>query len=292
MRTILSILLSALISAATAYAQAAFEDSEGKSAIVLDNGGAGIINIADGSAKIGYVFQAGDMRFGGDVTGKLTKGVGTLFSNGSAAAQAGGAFRVGWHYILAPSPAPGTPPGGFIKDDWAYAQIGYTHSSATLFDRGANAIAKRSFDGYSAGLFYNATMAGNFLVALAGGYERRNNVADLEVVEVTDETVVSAGPPVRTTRKVTVAVEGAYAESDHIVANYDLAWFPDFLSNRIAIDLFGRFDRDVDARNSTFKPGLGVMVIEQGKPTHVVGGLSFESVSGKLRVGIMGGFHF
>lgn len=291
MRVTLLVIVCLVSLCINAAAQGAFEDSEGKSGIVLNTGGAGIINITNGSAKIAYVYinTTSHWRFGAEIQGSLTKGIGSLFVEKSVAAQAGGKATIGYQHLLSEKPTPGSTPV-FFKDDWLYMQLGFSRASNALFDREVNAITKRPFDGYSAMLYYNVLISnGSFLIGVAAGFDRQNNSTELTPVEIIDGTPVVSG---RTLTSSTDALEGDYKESNHLVANADIVWLPNFLGNRIGVDLFGRFDANATEKSSTFKPGFGLFINEAGNPTHVIGGISFESVSGKLRVGIMGGFHF
>lgn len=214
--------------------------------------------------------------------------------------------------------------------DWLSVRVGYKRARYKLLDEAAttfaNQIRKQNFDGFSATLAYNTLITldnlaalrqgrralteartsrerraaqerpageskGSMIVGFSIGVRRKNNTDDLDSVEVEDQSFTSASETTqrRALSKQTV-LSGEYKEFISVPLNTDVVWYPGALRSRIAIDFFTRSDLSKTGRE--FVPGVGLFITKEGKPTKVVGGISFALDDGKGRVGLVGGFHF
>jgi hypothetical protein len=132
---------------------------------------------------------------------------------------------------------------------------------------------------------------GSMILGLSLGVKRTNNADDLKSVELEDQAFTSASGTTqrRSVSKQTV-LRGEYDEYLAVPLNTDLVVYPGTFRGRIAIDFFTR--SNLGKTNREFVPGVGLFITQEGKPTKVVGGLSFAYDDGKARVGLVGGFHF
>ncbi len=279
-------------------AQSGFEDSEGKSSIIyLESGGIGKINITDANIKLCYLHHVSDeyFRYGGEVMGKASNGISTLFEKKDIAPEAKIRASLGYQWILSAKPSGEVEEDNtMIVDDWTTIQVGYSHGQYRIvnprnsFD---HQIEKQKFDGFSIVGYYNLLFKHNFFLGVSIGLDRQNNYGSLEEVEVTDRTVTFDTSGFSRSIVTTESLRrGEFIVNNHFLANYDIMWIPGFLNYRMGIDLFGRYDRG--GGNSNFKPGIGLFITEKGAPTKVVGGITFESVDHVLRIGLMTGINF
>jgi hypothetical protein len=277
------------------WAQAGFEDSDGKSSLILKQGGTGRINLTDASIKVGYVYQQSTepFRLGVELSGKATNGISTLFEKDDIAPEAKAKLSLGWQWLLSTKPSAGEE-SSLVVDDWATFQLGYSRAQYKLFDPTnpfAGQIQNRNFNGFSFAMYYNVLFRSNISIGVSLGLDHQNNYTDLKEVELFDRvTIYDSVGVFRATTKTEKMRQGDFVETNHTLGNYDIVWVPEFLGNRIGFDLFGRFDRNND--ENMFKPGVGVFIAEKGAPTKVVGAISFESIEGRLRIGLLVGFNF
>ena len=110
--------------------QSTFQDSEGKSSIVLQQGGIGQINITDANIKIGYLYHKTDdpFRFGIEISGKAANGFAALFKKEKVVPEAKMKLSLGYHEILKKK-------SEVISDDWLTFQAGYQRGNYKLFAR-------------------------------------------------------------------------------------------------------------------------------------------------------------
>ncbi len=269
--------------------QSTFQDSEGKSSIVINQGGIGQINITDATIKIGYLYYDTKypFRFGIEVSGKATNGFATLFKKEEVVPEAKMKISFGYHELLKKK-------SGVISDDWLTFQVGYQRGNYKLFDPAMDyehQIRKEKFDGFSAMIYYNMILKGSVLIGISLGIERQNNYQYLEKVEINDITTVSEND--KTIRRISSTQElrqGEYKKNDHFLANFDILWEPDFFSGRLGIDLFGRYDSTKNQK--AFKPGVGIFILKKEAPTKVIGGITFEMVEKQLQIGLTAGIDF
>lgn len=297
MKSLLMILPLFVLSFSLGWAQSGFEDSDGKSSLIFEKGGTGKINLTDASIKISYLYHKSNKpcRYGIELSGKASNGISTLFEKDNIAPEAKVKLSFGYQWLLSKKiSGSDKEESGIIVDDWATIQLGYSRAQYKLFTPTksfADQIQKKNFDGFSLTAYYNVLLRRNVLIGLSIGLDHQNNYTFLKEIELSDRTTVfdSAGAS-RTTNKTEKLRQGNFAEGNHTLGNYDIVWVPEFLSNRIGFDLFGRFDWNKD--DNSFKPGIGVFIVEKGAPSKVVGGITFESVEGNLRVGLLAGFNF
>lgn len=216
--------------------------------------------------------------------------------------------------------------------DWLSLRVGYKRARYKLLNETAatfaDQIRKQNFDGLSATLSYNTLITldnldvlrkarraltqartsteqrrratqesrpgeskGSMIVGFSIGVRRKNNTDDLDSVEIEDQSFASSNETTqrRSVSKQTV-LSGDYKEFISVPFNTDVVWYPGLLRSRIAIDFFTRSDLSKTGRE--FVPGVGLFITKEGKPTKVVGGISFALDDGKGRVGLVGGFHF
>jgi len=276
--------------------QTTFEDTDAKSSIVLYKGGIAQINITDASIKIGYQYYRTDIpiRFGLELSGKNANGIAMLFEKGNFVPETKITLSIGQQWLLSKKPDGTCRDNLLIQDDWLTIQIGYKRAQYSLFIADNiydNQIEKKNFDGYSIMVFHNILFQGNVLTGISLGYEQQNNYGSLKKIEVTDtKTIYEGEGQLRTTTQTQKLRQGDYIENNHLLANFDIIWVPDFLGEQVGIDFFGRYDGSKDKK--IFKPGLGFFILKKGAPTIVLGGITFESVEKKLRIGLIAGLKF
>lgn len=177
--------------------------------------------------------------------------------------------------------------------DWLAFSIGVNRSDYKLFDASlplADQISTKEFTGWSADMTYNFMDGGTRLYGVSIGYKRDNNIDDLTEVTIKDETLVNDGDTTRTIVKETKAFRGAFEAVDRIPLKFDAVYWPNDFGGRIGINFFARTDlRDT---SNTFTPGIGIFYSAKGAPTRVLGGISFSTLKGKPRIGIVAGFNF
>lgn len=297
-RTFAAVALTILACLST-VAQTAFEDASGDGSIVLkDQGGFARVNVSDTSAKIAYLFDMSNksIYYGFEITGKLNSDFASLFDSGKPSPEARFSALVGKRFIFSTKPK-GEPTTGRLTDDWLTFRAGYRRARykvLSLESTFADQVRKQNFDGFSAIVAYNAlfkSSRGPFLFGISSGAERRNNIDDLDEVEVNDQVFTSSNDS--TQRSVIArqkAFSGLYKESTAIPINTDLVWFPKQFESRIGFNAFTRSNVGQGDRN--FEPGVGLFFTKEGSPTRVLGGITISARDGKARVGLVAGYNF
>lgn len=281
------------------FGQTAFEDASGNSSIVLkDQGGFARVNISDTSAKLAYLFDMSNksVYYGFEVSGKLNNDFASLFGSGAPSPEARFSALVGKRFIFSKKPE-GTPTEGNLTDDWLTFRVGYKRARYKILSEDnafADQVRKQNFDGFSTLLSYNALFKnsnGPILFGASFGAERRNNIEDLDEVEVNDEVFTSSsGSTQRSVVASQKAFTGVYKESTAIPIYTDLVWFPKKFESRIAFNAFTR--SNVGQGDKSFEPGIGLFFTKEGSPTKVLGGISISARDGKARVGLVAGYNF
>jgi hypothetical protein len=280
-------------------AQTAFEDAKGDGSIVLkDQGGFARINVGDTSAKIAYLFDMSNQKvyYGFEVSGKLSGDFASLFGSGKPSPEAKFSALVGRRFLFSKKPM-GAPTKGPLTDDWLTFRVGYRRARYKILSEDNSfdeQVRKQNFDGFSAIVAYNALFKwskGPLLLGVASGAERRNNIDDLDEVEVNDEVFTSSsGSTQRSVVARDKAFSGVYKESTAVPIYTDLVWFPKQFESRIGLNFFTRSNVGQGDRN--FEPGIGLFFTKAGSPTRVLGGISVSARDGKGRVGLIAGFNF
>jgi hypothetical protein len=281
-----------------ALAQTAFEDAGGDSSIFIKDGGFARVNVTDSAVKVGYVFDKTDMDyfFGVELSGKLSGKFAGLFESGKPSPEGRIRVSVGKKFLISNSPK-GEPTKGPVTDDWLTFHVGYRRASYRLLFEGetfANQVRKEPFDGFSAILAYNAifkSKRGPVLFGVSGGAERRNNIDDLDEVEVNDQVFTSSdGTTQRSVVSGQKAFRGEFKEFTAAPINTDLVWFPAKFESTIGLNFFTR--SNVGGGKRRIEPGVGLFFTQKGKPTKVIGGVSVSLRDGKGRFGLIAGYNF
>jgi hypothetical protein len=298
--TTLVAFLALLLFSATGQAQTAFEDASGDSSILIkDAGGFARINVTDKAVRIGYVLDISNSKlfYGFEVSGKLSGNVASLFNSATPSPEAKFRAIFGRKFLLSEKPR-GEPTKGKLTDDWLTFQIGYARARYKLFDENAafaNQVRKQNFDGYSAIVSYNALFRnkrGPILLGISAGVERRNNIEDLDEIDVNDQVAASSsGTTQRTVVAQQKAFSGLYEETTAIPIKSDIVWFPKRFESQIAFNFFTR--SNLGQGHRVVEPGVGLF-FTKGKagPTKVLGGISVSIRDGKGKVGLIAGFNF
>lgn len=213
--------------------------------------------------------------------------------------------------------------------DWLAFHVAYNRASYKILNEGAafsDQIRKQNFDGFSATLGFNTLITlddvgdlraqrearakarglgksprevaqesrGAMILGVSIGVRRKNNSDnsdELKSVEIEDQPFASSSGTTqrRAVSKQTV-LRGSYKEFMSVPLNTDVVIYPGAWQSRLAIDIFTR--SELGKTDRKFVPGVGLFITQQGKPTKVVGGISFSLDDGKGKVGLVGGFHF
>lgn len=211
--------------------------------------------------------------------------------------------------------------------NWLTFRASYRRGRYKILDETAafaNQIRKQNFDGYAAVVAYNTqltldklpkrngvagqaeqadaragaetaevngTSRGSLIFGVSFGVERRNNASDLDETEIEDQGFTSSSG---TTQRRAVSrqnvLTGTYSEFTAVPLNTDVWLHPTRINSRLAIDFYTRSNLGQGGRE--FVPGVGVFITEKGKPTRIVGGLTFSVKDGSGRVGLVGGLNF
>jgi len=294
-----AVALTMLVCFSTAHAQDAFEDEKGDSSIFLkDGGGFAHVNVSDTSVKLGHIFERTDKNyfFGFEVTGKLSGDFASLFESHKPSPEAKFNAFIGRKFLFSKKPND-QPTKGPLTDDWLTFRMGYRRARYKLLDEGntfANQVRKQSFDGFSAIVAYNAqfkSKRGPYIFGVTGGAERRNNVDDLDEVEVNDQVFTSlSGTTQRSVVAKQTALTGTYKEMTAVPIRTDFVWFPAQFKSQIGLNFFTR--SNVGQGDKNFEPGVGLFFSKEGAPTRVIGGISISLRDGKARVGLVAGYNF
>jgi hypothetical protein len=299
LKQILAAAAMTILCCLSSFGQTAFEDASGNSSIVLkDQGGFARVNVSDSSVKLAYLFDMSNrsVYYGFEVSGKLSNDFAGLFSSGTPTPEARFSALVGKRFIFSQKPT-GNPTEGALTDDWITLRTGYRRARYKILSEDsvfADQVRKKNFDGFSTLLSYNALFRnsnGPILFGASTGAERRNNIDDLDEVEVNDQVFTSSdGSTQRSVIASQKAFTGVYKESTAIPIYTDLVWFPKQFESRIGLNAFTR--SNVGKGNKNFEPGIGLFFTQEGSPTRVLGGISISARDGKARVGLVAGYNF
>src|SRR5262249_38291192 len=148
------------------------------------------------------------------------------------------------------TPIPPPPPlDARQDDDWFNLQVGIESSQFNIYHP-ANAFAaqieKVAFTGASLTGQYAYFWGGSVLVTGTFGIERGNNYADLNSVQIDQQTVTTSGATTRTIKDTVTAKSGNYVESTTVPLRLDVFWQvaptstgPDrFLTQRLGVNGF------------------------------------------------------
>jgi hypothetical protein len=284
-----------VLMASAVDAQTIFQSSDGESSLALRDGGLIHVNFGDGSVSFGLVRQVSTDRWQAGFDGKLKAkdGFVSLVKDGFALREGALSGFAGRQFL---------PDVSVVQYQFVGGRFRYVRGSFDVLPENSATLepATTKFNGVTAGVFYNAffdTAKGDgggqeFLFGLAVDYGRRHNVDMLEEVEVCEEThsLTTATGTVRRVSDCTDASLGTYQTSNKFTASVDLLWYQSWSSNRLAFAFLGRYD---DMKNDTpFVPGVGLFITESGSPLKMQGGVTFEIVDDKPRLGIQVGFPF
>jgi hypothetical protein len=272
--------------------QTGFEDSEGKTSVILEMGTQGKINVSDKRIEFGLVREISDedWRIGGSIAGKPTEGFAPIFADDDFAAEAEATLSLGYRRLFAPDRD--IPPTGLIIDDWATVRVGNRVARYEVLAGNGGTAEQHDFCGLNAELLYNVLLRNNFFLGVSGGVEQQNNYGGLrKVTVVTQREVQNENGTTTLVERRKDLREGTYEENTEWIANLDFIWIPNFLDNRVGFDALLRYDAGRPS-DEELRPGLGIFFTQKGAPTRVVGGISFEVVDDELKVGLVGGFKF
>ena len=284
-----------LLVASDSEAQTIFQSSDGASSLTLRDGGLIHVNFGDASVSFGLVRQVSTDRWQVGFDGKLKAkdSFVSLVKDGFALREGELSGFAGKQFL---------PDASVLLYQFVGGRFRYARGSFDILPEGSNTLepAATKFNGVTGGVFYNAffdTAKGNgggqeFLFGVAVDYGRRHNVDLLEEVEVCEESrsLTTSTGTVRRVSACSDASLGTYQTSNKVTASIDLLWYQKWSSNRLAFAFLGRYD---DLKNETpFVPGFGVFITESGAPLKMQGGVTFEVVDEKWRLGIQVGFPF
>jgi hypothetical protein len=276
-------------------AQTIFQSSDGESSLALRDGGLIHVNFGDGSVSFGLVRQVSTDRWQLGFDGKLKAkdSFVSLVKDGFALREGELSGFAGRQFL---------PDDSALQYQFVGGRFRYARGSFDVLPEDSTTLvpATTKFNGVTAGVFYNAffdTAKGDgggheFLFGVAFDYGRRHNVDSLDEVEVCEETrsLTTAAGTVRRVSDCTEASIGMYRTSNRFTASVDVLWYQAWSSNRLAFAFLGRYN---DMKNDTpFVPGLGVFITESGAPLKMQGGVTFEVVDKKPRLGVQVGFPF
>ncbi len=300
-----------------------FQSSDGATSIYTQRSTAAL-NFGDSKASISYVKRdTKRIALGYEVFATASSGVTSLFSSDKPKAPTGGGdFTIGTHWNYKPkSKAPADLPVGVpvqptsVKPEgeaWWVTDVGYSRSSFYVSDAAvAASAAQRNFDRFRVLEVINWSMAGERIIGLAGGVERRNNLDDLQAVQF--QTVVAPAPAGSSSSVVTskAGYYGVYNQYVGVPIYFDVLQYlvrpdksaaclnksapcndkgvsvPGF-GNRIALDAFAR--ADAGNANRSAKGGVGVYVFKKGDALTPLGGVTVSYDGSKVQVGVTTGF--
>lgn len=252
--------------------QSMFEDTKGKSAIFLPNGGTFGVNITDASVKLSYSHSVSNVPlfFGLEFAGKSNDGVVGLISKGNI--------------------SPGAKINGIIGvkeffrntnrlDGWLALKVGYEGTSFKLYKPDSSfskQIEKVTFNSFATSLNFNLKIDGNKLLAISAGYQHGNNYEDLDDVELTDKNSITdtATNTTRTYETTTKAKMGEYQTFHQIPINVDFFWTPNNLP-RIGFYHYWRTTISIhDKVQNGF--GTGIYLLKKNNPLSSIAGIVFE----------------
>lgn len=253
--------------------QSIFEDSKGKSAIFLPNGGTFGLNIADASIKLSFSqsVSTSPIFLGLDVSGKTNDGVLSLISKGiiSPGAKVNGAIGVKELFKKYDR-----------LDGWLTLKVGYEGSTFKLYKPDnvfSKQIEKTIFNSFVTSLNFNMKIDGNKLLALSLGYQKANNYGDLDDIELTDEKTITDTTKniTRTYETKTKAKIGDYKVYQQIPINVDYFWTPKNLP-RVGFYHYWRTAYSIEDKKFQNGFGTGIYLLKKNNPLSSIAGVIFE----------------
>lgn len=295
------VLVSLLFPIHQSDAQTALGDADGKTSLVLMNGGAVSVNFTDSSAKGGYLYwkTSKPFRFGVEFSGKAANGYSSLFDGEDISPEASAKLSVGYQPVkhrTAEGVASDTS-NGLVRDYWLTLEAGYRRGEYTMINEEAkfgSETSQEEQDSPSVTFYANALVAGNILGGLSVGYARENNYEDLSKVEAIDTTIVAtSGSTTRTTAHKVTGRSGDYQEFDEFTVNADFMWIPPIFAKRLGIDLFVRYSSP-QGEKDTFEPGVGFFIVEKDSPSRIVAGITVkrDDINDAVKLGFVAGYSF
>jgi len=269
--------------------QSGFQSANGQTSIYLGSGSAATFNSSDTKFSIGSQFHHSDkpLFLGYEVFAKASTGATTLFSSKIKVPEGGADFFIGWQ-------KEGSRPN---SKQWFLFDLGYSRSAFYVADTAVPIDkAKRYFDRYRTIAAYNNRPNGWFLVGIAAGAERRNNLDDLKQISFETTVVPAASGSVNSVVKTQAGYLGNYREYVAAPIYTDLLFIlPKAISvpgigSRIAIDAFTR--SDIAAPNRYADGGVGIFATKKGSPTKVIGGIAASWNGGKAKVALVASYTF
>lgn len=261
--------LSAVLVTSRANAQSMYDDSKGKTSLLLSGGQSFLgLNTGDSSIQVSIVRLKNDhwLVWGGRVKGRLTDGVSKLLTEGKV--NTGVSFD------------------GYIgkkieKHNSLLALRGAIgRESLALYDPsqafGAQ-IKKETFVPWELGLNFSAALQGDyeFLLGAAAGVRRFNNYTTLESVKVTDTQTTPApdGSVVRSVAVDTSARSGDYREGTAPFIDVDVLWkLPAY---PITARVLGRFVFPAEREIRGHSVGIDLSLVKNNEPTARLLGVVF-----------------
>lgn len=318
----------------TARAQSPFRTAKTDGSIVLNNGGLVQASLEEALFRVGYVVNNKDRHaakvrelnpmkrvhggtlYGVEVQGRPSDNLATLFRANKVTTGTQATLSFGVANLLSHQPsanavadiaaggAADTGPAGLksLVYDWLTLQASYARSSATLYNAGSpypTQFTRREFTGYGVQLAYNAefkTSRMPFILGVAGGVKRANNVDDLGRVQVEEKRTSTSpdGLTQRTTTTTRTGLAGTYEEATRATISSDFVFYP-FLTPiaRKTSVAFNVFTRSALGAGGYFIPGVGAFVTAPGAPLKVYGGVSvYRDRNQQAGVDLVAGFGF
>jgi hypothetical protein len=312
-----SILILIAAFSTSVNAQRPFQDAKGESPIFINNGGFAQFNVSDSSIRFGYLYEVNPnpWNFGFDVSAKVTGTKAGILEDNQLVPNFKVTLTPGKKYVFTRrltlpeieemAQKLGKTQGEDIGDYFEMApfdrlavQIGYAYKRYTLVDPNLpfdRQVFRRNFHSPSLSLAYFIQLDGRNLFGVSAGGERSNNSNDLTEVEVRDITIPTdmGGGLAREVVRTRDALRGDYRESTRVFINTDYVWFPKGLDTRLGflgLNFFTRSGLRGDQKG--FRPGIGIFLSEEKKPTRVRGGASFSYQDGKASIALIAGFTF
>jgi hypothetical protein len=305
MRSVVCILLGALVGIPCAAQTTAYQSADGLSSVSIQNANANLIyNVSDSKFDAGFLHEPPNhavdcsvhprqhnLLYGADVTGKPSNDVITqFFQSGNSPASVGGGATLGTNQLLAKS-VQCQKGADRARFDAFLTKVSFSGSTfKTIPDLMTTTATTRHFYGFSVlptyNIFLNAPHA-NLLLGIAAGINKTNNVANLTSLSLTT-TVFSGSSSTAITKQQTV-YEGSYATAIGFPLYSDFVVIP----NKVPWLSFDAFMRSNLASTNRFaEGGLGLFLAQPGKADKVLGGLSLGWKDGARTLAVVGGWTF
>jgi hypothetical protein len=278
----------------------AYQTADGTTSIFLHNANANLVfNVTDAKFDIGYLHEPANdkagshVSYGLNLTGKPATSLSSqIFQTGAHPAALGGAISLGSHGIFS-KPVLDQVDTDKLRDDWALVQFSYSRSTFDTVADATSAPQKQRFDSYKFLMAYNSLVNAPgtmFLVGMAAGIQRKNNVDNLKPATINTPLAQSgSGPAAVEVVKQSSGYFGSYKEAIGAPIYTDVAFIPKRLS-WVTIDLFTRSDAAHSDR--FFEPGAGLFIAPPDNPTKVLGGLSLGWKNGVPTWAFVAGWAF